>query len=104
MAVNPYTYLNLTGSVEGYSDVQANATVQVVPKYIEYMIDCNNNDSQTFKNLQAAGIKSMVIRLQIRRRQTTIPGVTWEAIMLITVKMHLIPMQLHGIRQVYSTL
>ena len=24
------------------------------------MIDCNNNDSQTFKNLQAAGIKSMV--------------------------------------------
>lgn len=30
--------------------------------------------------------------------------VTWEAIMLITVKMHLIPMQLHGIRQVYSTL
>ena len=39
-----------------------------------------------------------------RQRQTTIPGVTWEAIMLITVKMHLIPMQLHGIRQVYSTL
>ena len=58
--VTPYTYLNLTGTVEGYSDVQANATVQVVPKYIEYMIDCNNNDSQTFKNLQAAGIKSMV--------------------------------------------
>ena len=33
-----------------------------------------------------------------------IKAVTWEAIMLITVKMHLIPMQLHGIRQVYSTL
>ena len=58
--VNPYTYLNLTGTVEGYSDVQATATVQVVPKYIEYMIDCNNTESQTFKNLQTAGIKSMM--------------------------------------------
>lgn len=47
---NPYSYVTVTGTVEGCA-VDAIANVQIIPANVEYMIDCNNLDSQTWKNV-----------------------------------------------------
>ena len=47
---NPYSYVTVTGTVEG-SAADAVANVQIIPANVEYMIDCNNLDSQTWKNV-----------------------------------------------------
>lgn len=46
---NPFDHVTVTGTVEG-STVEAVADVQLIPKDIEYMIDCNNPESRTWKN------------------------------------------------------
>ena len=46
---NPFDYVTVTGTVEG-SAAEAVATVQIIPKNIEYMIDCNNLESETWAN------------------------------------------------------
>lgn len=51
---NPYSYVTVTGTVEG-STVEAIANVQIIPANIEYMIDCNNLDSETWKRIAEAG-------------------------------------------------
>ena len=51
---NPYSYVTVTGTVEG-STVEAHANVQIIPANIEYMIDCNNPDSETWKRAADAG-------------------------------------------------
>lgn len=51
---NPYSYVTVTGTVEG-STVEAIANVQIIPANIEYMIDCNNLDSETWKRVAEAG-------------------------------------------------
>ena len=51
---NPYSYVKVTGAVEG-STVEAVANVQIIPANIEYMIDCNNPDSETWKRIAEAG-------------------------------------------------
>ena len=50
---NPYSYVTVTGTVEG-STVEAIANVQIIPANIEYMIDCNNLDSETWKHVAEA--------------------------------------------------
>lgn len=50
---NPYSYVTVTGTVEG-STVEAIANVQIIPANIEYMIDCNNLDSETWKRVAEA--------------------------------------------------
>ena len=50
---NLYSTVKVTGTVEG-SVVPAIANVQIIPENVEYMIDCNNTDSQTWKNVAAA--------------------------------------------------
>ena len=51
---NPFSYVTVTGTVEG-STVEAIANVQIIPANIEYMIDCNNLDSETWKRIAEAG-------------------------------------------------
>ncbi len=46
---NPFDYVTVTGTVEG-SAAEAVAAVQIIPKNIEYMIDCNNLESETWAN------------------------------------------------------
>lgn len=48
----PYQYVTVKGTVEG-SSAQATAKVQIIPKNVEYMIDCNNPDSDSWKNVSA---------------------------------------------------
>lgn len=50
---NPFSYVTVTGTVEG-STVEAIANVQIIPANIEYMIDCNNLDSETWKRVAEA--------------------------------------------------
>lgn len=44
-----YSVVKVTGTVEG-SIVPAIANVQIIPQNVEYMIDCANEGSQTWKN------------------------------------------------------
>lgn len=55
-AGNPYSYVTVTGSVEG-SIVAATAQVQLIPENVEYMIDSNNIGSQTWENVKAVSDK-----------------------------------------------
>jgi len=50
--VNPYKYVTVTGTVEGCK-YPATAKVQVIPENVEYMIDCNNTGSESWKNAAA---------------------------------------------------
>lgn len=50
--VDPYKYVTVTGTVEG-SSVPVTAEIQVIPENVEYMIDCNNTESDTWKNVVA---------------------------------------------------
>ena len=50
--VNPYKIVTVTGTVEG-SSVPAKAEVQVIPANVEYMIDCNNQQSTAWQNAAA---------------------------------------------------
>lgn len=45
----PYSYVTVSGTVEG-SNALATAKVQIIPENVEYMIDCNNLDSVSWKN------------------------------------------------------
>lgn len=54
---NPYSYVTVTGTVEG-SVAQAIANVQLIPANVEYMIDCNNLVSETWKNLSGTLLNS----------------------------------------------
>ncbi len=47
--VDVFSYVEVTGTVEG-SEAEAVATVQVLPANMEYMIDCANTGSKTWKN------------------------------------------------------
>ena len=51
---NPFSYVTVTGTVEG-TTAEAIANVQIIPANIEYMIDCNNLDSETWKRIAEAG-------------------------------------------------
>mgnify|MGYP000494322665 CR=1 FL=1 len=53
---NPYSYVTVTGSVEG-SIVATTAQVQLIPENVEYMIDSNNIGSQTWENVKAVSDK-----------------------------------------------
>lgn len=48
----PYSYVTVRGTVEG-SSALATAKVQIIPKNVEYMIDCNNLNSVSWKNASA---------------------------------------------------
>ncbi len=51
---DPFKYVTVTGAIEG-SDIQATAQVQIIPENLEYMIDCNNVQSETWANAVALG-------------------------------------------------
>ena len=44
---DPFSTVTVTGTVEG-STMEATANVRIIPKNIEYMIDCNNPESATW--------------------------------------------------------
>lgn len=44
---DPFSTVTVTGTVEG-STMEATANVRIIPKDIEYMIDCNNPESATW--------------------------------------------------------
>ena len=46
-AGDPFSAVTVTGTVEG-STMEATANVRIIPKNIEYMIDCNNPESATW--------------------------------------------------------
>lgn len=48
---NPFSVVKVTGTVEG-NDYEAVANVRIIPKDIEYMIDCNNTESGTWKAIK----------------------------------------------------
>ena len=48
----PYSYVTVEGTVEG-SNASAKAQVQIIPENVEYMIDCNNPGSSSWKNASA---------------------------------------------------
>lgn len=50
---NPFSYVTVMGTVEG-TTAEAIANVQIIPANIEYMIDCNNLDSETWKRIAEA--------------------------------------------------
>lgn len=54
----PFKYVTVTGEIEG-SAVQAIAQVQILPEDLEYMIDCNNPQSETWANALAIGAELM---------------------------------------------
>ena len=51
---DPFKCVTVTGTIEN-SDIQAVAEVQIIPENLEYMIDCNNTQSETWKNAVALG-------------------------------------------------
>ena len=55
---NPYSYVTVTGTTA--NGKTATAEVQLLPKDLEYMIDCNNTDSSTWEKVKAAvpGLKN----------------------------------------------
>lgn len=55
---NLFKYVTVTGEVEG-SAVQALAQVQILPAKLEYFIDCNNPQSETWKHAVAIGADLM---------------------------------------------
>lgn len=48
---DPYSLVTVKGTVEG-TDLQASASVQLIPEQVEYFIDCNNADSPTLANVK----------------------------------------------------
>lgn len=48
----PYQFVTVTGTVEGTAKI-AKASVQIIPKYLKYFIDCNNEGSLTYTNANA---------------------------------------------------
>lgn len=67
-----YSVVEVTGTVEG-SAVPAVANVQIIPADVEYMIDCNNLDSQTWKNAAAisSGLKNTAAADQAKTEENT---------------------------------
>lgn len=55
---NPYSYVTVTGTTA--NGKTATAEVQLLPKDLEYMVDCNNTGSSTWEKVKAAvpGLKN----------------------------------------------
>ena len=55
---NPYSYVTVTGATA--NGKTATAEVQLLPKDLEYMVDCNNTGSSTWEKVKAAvpGLKN----------------------------------------------
>ena len=53
--VNPYSYVTVNGTTE--TGKTAAASIQMIPKNVEYMIDSNNADSTTWENVKSASKK-----------------------------------------------
>ena len=53
--VNPYSYVTVNGTTE--TGKTATASIQMIPKNVEYMIDSNNADSTTWENVKSASKK-----------------------------------------------
>ena len=53
--VNPYSYVTVNGTTE--TGKTATASIQMIPKNVEYMIDSNNTDSTTWENVKSASKK-----------------------------------------------
>ena len=49
--VNPYSYVTVSGTTE--DGKTATASVQMIPKNVEYMIDSNNTESATWANVKS---------------------------------------------------
>ena len=53
--VNPYSYVTVNGTTE--TGKTATASIQMIPKNVEYMIDSNNADSTTWENVKSVSKK-----------------------------------------------
>ena len=53
--VNPYSYVTVNGTTE--NGKTATADIQMIPKNVEYMIDSNNTESATWKNVKSVSKK-----------------------------------------------
>ncbi len=53
--VNPYSYVTVNGTTE--TGKTATASIQMIPKNVEYMIDSNNTDSTTWENVKSVSKK-----------------------------------------------
>ena len=58
--VNPYSYVTVNGTTE--NGKTATADIQMIPKNVEYMIDSNNTESATWKNVKSVSKKTAEYR------------------------------------------
>ena len=52
--VNPYSYVTVNGTTE---NGKTTASIQMIPKNVEYMIDSNNTESATWENVKSVSKK-----------------------------------------------